>query len=165
MQGREVRGGRGASSFFFSSNLPFQVFDFGLEERLQCSETLCVGYKTQKEKILLLPIPVEAATNLPEVQEYNLREAGKSEDEKKEEERERRAAGIPDPEPVRPLVPLSACLNSFCAAEQIDGWFSPAAQKVTFCVKERRFTNFPKYLIFQMGRFLISGMELKKLGT
>jgi ubiquitin carboxyl-terminal hydrolase 5/13 len=108
---------------------------------------------------------VEAATNLPEVEEYNRQEAAKSEDQKKEEERERRAHGIPDPEPVRPLVPLSACINSFCAAERIDGWFSPAVQKNTYCLKERRFTTFPKYLILQMGRFLLSGMELKKLGT
>lgn len=123
-----------------------------------------MAYKTQKEKLLNLPIPIEAAVNLQEVEEYNKREATKSEEQKKEEERERKAAGVTEPEPVRPLVPLSACINLSFAPELIQGWYSPAAKENTHCLKQRRFATFPKYLIMAMGRFFIEGMELKKLG-
>lgn len=135
-----------------------------IEERVQCGATECVAYKSQKEKILTLPIPVEAATNLQEVEEYNKKESAKSDEQKKEEERERKAAGISEPEPVRPLVPLSACINSLFAPEFIQDWFSSAANQSTHCIKQRRFSTFPPYLVLHMARFLVAGMELKKLG-
>eukprot|EP01127_Copromyxa_protea_P001634 TRINITY_DN11594_c0_g1_i1.p1 TRINITY_DN11594_c0_g1~~TRINITY_DN11594_c0_g1_i1.p1 ORF type:complete len:802 (-),score=245.62 TRINITY_DN11594_c0_g1_i1:36-2441(-) len=142
---------------------PTKIFDFSLEERIQCGITECVGYKSQKEKILSLPIPLEAATNTAEFEEYTKKEAAKSEEEKKEEEKARRAAGIHEPEPVRPIVPLSACINSFFAAEMVQGWYSSAAKQNTHCFKQRKFETFPPYLIMHMGRFQFSGGELKKL--
>lgn len=135
-----------------------------MEERVQCGTTNAVAYKTQREKLLSVPIPVEAAVNLKEVEEYNQQMAAKSEEQKKEEERERKATGTPEPEPVRPLVPLTACINALCAPEVIQGWYSAAAKTNTHCFKQKRFTTFPEYLILQLGRFHIEGMELKKLG-
>jgi ubiquitin carboxyl-terminal hydrolase 5/13 len=63
---------------------PSAVFKFSIEERLECSTSHSVKYSIVDKQISLsLPIPVEKASNLVEVEAYNQREAKKTPEQKK----------------------------------------------------------------------------------
>jgi len=78
---------------------PSRIFDFVLEQRLECGTSGTVQYKTSKEKFLNLPIPVNACINPQEVEEYNKAQAAKTEEEKAKEKSEKKL----EEEPVRPI--------------------------------------------------------------
>ena len=52
---------------------PLSALTFAVEDRLQCGSTAKVQYKERMEKMLCLPIPLEAATNREEVAAYEKR--------------------------------------------------------------------------------------------
>jgi len=107
---------------------------------------------------VLLPIPVDRCTNKIAVEDYNKRETAKSESDKKKEQQSGSAE-----DPVYPCVPLSECIARWAAEEQIDDWYSPAIKGKTIALKQKRFEEFPKYLVLQMGRFVVKGFQLSKL--
>jgi len=57
---------------------------------------------------------------------------------------------------VRPLVPLSACLEAFLEPEIIDGYYSTAIKGTTHAIKTTRMETFPDYLVLAMKRFVIT---------
>lgn len=138
---------------------PSKVFKFSMEEKLKCSASNCVRYTTTANQVnVVLPIPVEKATNLLEVHRYRDAENLKSEEQKKRE-RESKTA----PTPVYPKVSMEDCFKTWGQEEMIDDWFSPATQSKTIAIKQKRFQDFPKYLAIQLSRFVYEGNQLKKL--
>jgi len=142
---------------------PSKVFEFLLEERIQCTRTNEVAYTNHRHKFLSLPIPVEHCVNPGEVAKYEAEQAEK----KKAEE----AAGVnqasakkveQEPEPVRPIIPLSACITTLFTPE-ISSEFSTSVNENTKCIKSKKLSTFPEYLVLHLGRFTFSGGQLKKL--
>jgi ubiquitin carboxyl-terminal hydrolase 5/13 len=96
------------------------LFQFEFEDRLECAQSKAVRYiKGQKENILTLQIPVEGATNIAEVQAYKAMV----------EDQIRSAAELAEEgeglEEVRPLVPLSVCLEKMASPSVLLDWNSP----------------------------------------
>lgn len=54
---------------------PSNSFKFQVEDKVQCNATKCVRYAQRSEYCLPLPIPLEAATNRAEVEEYEKKKA------------------------------------------------------------------------------------------
>ena len=59
---------------------PSQWFKFQMEARLQCDASKQVSYKNSLENVFSLPIPIDKATNLKEVEEFQKRKAAVSKD-------------------------------------------------------------------------------------
>eukprot|EP01125_Pyxidicula_operculata_P012178 TRINITY_DN3996_c0_g1_i1.p1 TRINITY_DN3996_c0_g1~~TRINITY_DN3996_c0_g1_i1.p1 ORF type:complete len:804 (-),score=233.06 TRINITY_DN3996_c0_g1_i1:27-2411(-) len=135
-----------------------KLFQVTLEDRLECSQSHQVKYSTSTHSSIMLPIPVEKASNKEAVEAYRHREAKKTDEEKK---RERENGTAEDP--VWPRVTLDQCFESFSSTEVIDGWYSPVVKSNTIALKQKRFSEYPKYLVLQMGRFFLDKLEIKKL--
>ena len=87
------------------------LFTFTLEERIEADGMAC--YKPQKGCTqLLLPIPLEAATNRAEVDAYEER-ASLAKRQKLEGDA---SAPVAEEEPVVPIVPFAACLAKMVRA-------------------------------------------------
>lgn len=54
------------------------AFKFELEDRIRCMETSRVSYKRSLANVLALDIPMEAATNKSELEDYEVRHVGVS---------------------------------------------------------------------------------------
>jgi len=138
---------------------PAAVFRFSLEERLECSTSHSVKYNTiDKQVSLTLPIPVEKASNLADVDAYNTRESKKTLEQKKIE-----AANGTGELPVYPKVSLMQCFQEWAHPEYIEGWYSSAVKGKTIAIKNKKFADFPPYLAIIMSKFRISGMTFSKL--
>lgn len=57
-----------------------------------------------------------------------------------------------DEEEVKPVVPLSACLEAFAADETVADYQSPVTGTRGTATKRVRMDNFPRYLLVQLGR-------------
>eukprot|EP00884_Botryococcus_braunii_P007895 jgi/Botrbrau1/17106/Bobra.0157s0009.1 len=142
-------------------------FSFKIEDRIQCHHTQAVSYSTAITTNLGLGIPLEAAINSAELQEYKERENKRA---KLEEESKAEANGLENggpakhhetkksekEEPVLPKVPFSACVERWAGDEVMEGYFSAAANAFTTAFKRTRFATFPPYLFLYMRRYLIS---------
>lgn len=127
---------------------PTRDLTLRVEERLVCGSSGGVRYSYTDSYALLVPVVRDAATNLDQVDLYDAMELSKS-DEQKEHER---ATGTA-PMPVRPRVPLEACLEHSFAEERIDGWRSPATHGITHALKQRRVARYPTVLAIAVERF------------
>jgi len=138
---------------------PASVFKFSLEERLECSTSHSVKYSIVDKQISLsLPIPVEKASNLPEVEAYNQREAKKTPEQKKEEINNGKIE-----RPIYPRVTLLQCFQEWSSPELIEGWYSSAVKGKTIAIKTKKFADFPRYLVLQMSKFRVTGLTFSKL--
>jgi len=135
---------------------PSKLFQLQIEERIKCTASGKVKYTRRSDNVLSLSIPLHKATNQGEVQEYQKR----IQQEKKEDEelakngkpkRER-----PKEDPVRPRVPLSACLEAFGYPEEIPDFYSSAVKRKTTAIKDTRISAFPDYLVIAMRKFYVS---------
>lgn len=132
-----------------------QLFKFGVEDRIQCTETGRVAYKAGASTCLGLRIPLEAAANQAEVAAFNERQQKRQ--KLREEGGSDAAAGKGEEEErVRPRVPFAACLETFVSEALIDDYMSAAAGKKTQAVKRTRFSSFPPYLLVQLRRYYTS---------
>ncbi len=95
-------------------------FKFTTEDRIECNTSHMVKYSKRQENILPLPIPIEKATNLDKVHEFEEVKKALSDEEKKKLT------------PVRPLVPLVECLKLTAAPEFIDNFYSTATKTKGF---------------------------------
>ena len=152
---RRARGGArlggGGGSFPPVSSL----FSFELEDRIAADGMCC--YKSVKGCTqLLLPIPLEAATNRAEVDAYESRAK-----RRKLEAGGGPAGAEPEEEPVVPVVPFDACLAKLMADQPLESFRNRrGASKAT------RLATFPKYLVFQLAKYYTTETwEAKKLAV
>ncbi|KAK3106047.1 hypothetical protein FSP39_011642, partial [Pinctada imbricata] len=124
---------------------PSDSFKFKVEERVQCTQSGKVKYSNRPEYCLALPIPMEAATNKKEVEEY----------EKKKAELESQGQKIDPKELVRPRIPLLSCIESFAATESVDDFYSSAIKSKTTAKKSTRLSTFPDFLVIQLKKFTV----------
>ncbi|RHY93041.1 hypothetical protein DYB37_001323 [Aphanomyces astaci] len=113
------------------------LFAFTMEDRLECLTSQQVRYVCRRENVLQLGIPLDAATNADQVQEF------------KRQKLETDKAMVPD-------VPFDACLHEAFSPELFDGFYSSALGRKGPASKTSRFNTFPKYLLVQMQRYYVS---------
>lgn len=124
---------------------PADALKFQLEDRVECLASRKVKYKTREEYSFQLPIPLDQATNLDEVREYQ------------EREQAARASGqrLLDRDIVRHKVPLQACLERFFGAELIEQFYSTAINGKTTAKKTTRIASMPDFLMIHLGKFTL----------
>ncbi|RWS21539.1 ubiquitin carboxyl-terminal hydrolase 5-like protein, partial [Leptotrombidium deliense] len=121
---------------------PAHFLKHQIEERVECSRSNKVSYMTRTEYLIPLPIPLDKATNIPEVLDY--------------EERKRKAEANNDTsriEIVRPQVPLEACFDAFISPETVGDFYSTAINAKTTAYKSTKLKTFPDYLMIQLKKF------------
>ena len=114
---------------------------FGVSDRFEGSSAGQVKYVTRSEYFLPISIPMDAATNKEEVEEYKRKKA----------DAESRNETLPGSELVRSKIPFSTCLDVFMG-DGIVEFDSPVAGKTT-AKKTTRLLNFPDYLMMQLVKF------------
>ncbi|KAH8322919.1 ubiquitin carboxyl-terminal hydrolase 5 [Drosophila kikkawai] len=124
---------------------PADALKFLLEDRVECLASRKVKYKTREEYSFRLPIPLEKATNLDEVREYQEREKAARESGQRLVERDI----------VRHKVPLQACLERFFAPELIEQFYSTAIEGKTNARKLTRLATMPDCLMIHLGKFTL----------
>ncbi|EDV95636.1 ubiquitin carboxyl-terminal hydrolase 5 [Drosophila grimshawi] len=124
---------------------PADALKFQLEDRVECMTSHKVNYRLREEYTFELPIPLEQATNLDEVREYQ------------EREQAARASGqrLLDRDIVRHKVPLQACLERFFGTEIIDQFFSTAINAKTTAKKNTLMATMPDFLMIHLGKFTL----------
>ncbi|KMS98384.1 hypothetical protein BVRB_4g093360 isoform D [Beta vulgaris subsp. vulgaris] len=132
---------------------PSRNFKFGIEDRIQCPSGK-VTYNRRYDYILSLNIPLHAATNKDQLEEFQKLKT------QAESEGKDMAAG----EIVRPRVPLEACLASYSAPEEVMDFYSTALKAKATATKTTGLTSFPDYLVLHMRKFVMEdGWVPKKL--
>ena len=127
-------------------------FTFQFEDRFQCSESKKVMYKQREDNVLALSIPLERATNLEEIREYEERQNKR---QKLKAENGNGDSSLHDEPKVIPKVPLHACLDAFGQEEELDDFYSSAVQKKTTAARKVRFKSFPPYLVIYLRRYFV----------
>ncbi|KAH8365465.1 hypothetical protein KR093_001053 [Drosophila rubida] len=124
---------------------PGDALKFQLEDRVECLASRKVKYKSHEEYSLRLPIPLEQATNLDEVREYQEREqAAQSSGQR-----------LLQSDLVRHKVPLQACLERFFGSELIEQFYSTAINGKTNAKKTTRLASMPDFLMIHLGKFTL----------
>jgi ubiquitin carboxyl-terminal hydrolase 5/13 len=144
------------------------LFKFQYEDRIQCIESGKVTYKTRSDNMLGLMIPMEAATNKFEVEQFQERESKRQKLKEAGAEAyihsgpELAAGGAgtltaadEDHPPVKPIVPFQACLHKFIADEMVEDFYSSALRRKAVASKAVRMRTFPPYLAVQMRRYFV----------
>ncbi|GLD93328.1 hypothetical protein PINS_up001920 [Pythium insidiosum] len=126
------------------------LFTFALEDRVECLASHKVKYVTREDSFFQIQIPVEAATNASQVQEYQAKEQKR---QRLDNPTDNKTAGD---EKVVPIVPFQACLEKTLAPELIEDFLSSATGKKGMAQKTVRFKTFPRYLLVQMRRFYVA---------
>ena len=147
------------------------LFEFDIETRDESGATGACRYGTQRESVLRLYIPLDAAENTEAVAASRERQA------KRQKLRTEGAtayitahagtdaapaatsgavAADTDEAPVPPVVPFSACLARFAAPEHLDGLDLGPGLGRGAGVRTQRLATMPRYLALQMGRFAIA---------
>ena len=148
--------------------LPSALFTFGLETRLQCAASGLVRYGSDRDNVLQLHVPLEAAENNSDVAQYQEREA------KRQKLRALGAAAYIAADggggsattaadaapaeaeaPVRPRVPFGACLAHFGATETVADFSFAALGRRGPALRRTRFSAFPRYLAVAVARFSV----------
>ena len=102
-------------------------------------------YTQRKEEYLPLQVPVEAAVNLEQVEEYKAKKA----------ELEAKGERMPGDEIVRAKIPIEAVLSQFLQEELVDDFYSSAIKGKTTAKKTVRISTFPDYLLIQLLKFRV----------
>ena len=160
-------GSKGANAFSTEG-----LFKYLVEERLECVESGKVRYAEKSDLFLRLMIPVEAAVNREEVRKF--KERKQQTDEEKKEKKKQKLTGeaeggvdggtgesisttkeVKEEEEVLPIVPFSACLDTFSQAEDLEDYYSTALGRKGPAQKRVRFQTFPRYLALQLKRYYV----------
>jgi ubiquitin carboxyl-terminal hydrolase 5/13 len=136
-------------------------FNFLFEDRFECTESKKVMYKQREDNILALSIPLERATNLQEMKEYEERQQNKR--QKSEGSTTQDTSGVvgsqhnnDNNEPkVIPKVPLDACLGDFAQDESLEDFYSSAVGRKGRASRRVRFKTFPPYLVVYLRRYYV----------
>ncbi|GAB5032118.1 ubiquitin carboxyl-terminal [Nannochloropsis oceanica] len=148
------------------------LFKYLVEERLECVESGKVRYAEKSDLFLRLMIPVEAAVNREEVRKF--KERKQETEEEKKEKKKQKLTGVSDgggeggigesismtkdekeEQEVLPIVPFSACLDTFSQAEDLEDYYSSALGRKGPAQKRVRFRTFPRYLALQLKRYYV----------
>jgi len=133
---------------------PSRIFKFKAEERIQCSTSGAVKYATRTENVLSIPIPLEKASNLAEVAEYEAKLKQDVELLKKE--------GKPvdmrmlNRQPVRPKIKLEDCFKAFGQTEEVPDFYSTAIHAKTTALRNTKLASFPEFLVVQLKKFYVA---------
>ncbi|XP_055909044.1 ubiquitin carboxyl-terminal hydrolase 5 [Eupeodes corollae] len=121
---------------------PSDALLFCLEDRFECGESKKVKYTKREEFCLPLIIPLSAATNQDEVQEYQEKLA---------------SSGKPNTgeNVVRPKISLQACLDNYFQTEIIEQFFSSAINGMTTAKKTTRLASMPDYMMLHLKKFTL----------
>lgn len=123
-----------------------KLFEFELEERVQCKQSGMVKYNTcSGENTLSLPIPAARAVNAKEVDSFVAELDSLDEPEKK-----KRKALAP-----KRIVPFEACIEEWLKSDLITGFVSPATGVRGEASKTTRLATFPPYLIVKLNRYVL----------
>lgn len=125
---------------------PADALKFSIEERVECMASKKVKYTRRDEYCLPLQIPMDKAINLDEIVEH-MAQKGKCDNNK---------------DVIRHKIPLSACLESFFASEQIEDFYSSAIKSNTTAKKISRLVNMPDYLMLHLRKFKLGEDWLPK---
>jgi len=123
-----------------------QLFKFQFEDRIECSSSHKVNYKRRDEMMWALPIPLDAATNIFEYQQFEQLRVQCEKD---------RTMIVPD-NIVRLQIPVQACLDCFFSPDTVDDFYSSAIKGKTTAQRMTRFATFPDYLLIQLQKFTVS---------
>lgn len=129
------------------------LFKFAFEDRVECMASKKVKYVTRDDAVVQLQIPLEAATNATQVQEYHALEQKRQRID--DSSSESKTSESPS-DKVVPVVPFHACLDKTLAPETIEDFLSSATGKKGLAQKTVRFKSFPRYLLVQMRRFYVA---------
>jgi ubiquitin carboxyl-terminal hydrolase 5/13 len=110
----------------------FNSFQMEVEDRRECSLTGKVKYSYLVDNHIPLVVPIEAATNMEAVAEWN----------KKSAEAEARGERLDNKDLVRPFVPVEACLEAFFGVAEVSN-----------LKKTMRPKTFPDFLLVQLLKF------------
>ena len=124
---------------------PLSCLQFVAEDRTECGASGNVRYTQRKEEYLPLQVPVEAAVNLDQVEEYKAKKA----------ELEAKGERMPGDEIVRAKIPIEAVLSQFLQEELVDDFYSSAIKGKTTAKKTVRISTFPDYLLIQLLKFRV----------
>lgn len=152
------------------------AFNFELEDRIQCLETGRLSYKRSLTNVLAMDIPVDAATNKDELEDFQEREAKRAKLKSEnahayiQEDTSASNAGQAkhitadngNDEVVLPKVPFTACLAKWAGEEVMPDYFSAAAGHKTQATRFSRIANFPPYLMLQMNRYYVTEQWVAK---
>lgn len=117
------------------------LFKFKIEDRTRCLASGKVHYTHRTEYVLSLPIALDKASNLAEVQAYLRRKANAE------------AYGRTPPKLVRPRVRLLDCLKLFESEGIIDDFRSPETNTKTQAKRQYRLETYPDYLVVHMQKY------------
>jgi ubiquitin carboxyl-terminal hydrolase 5/13 len=121
------------------------LFQFQVEERIQCMESGQVRYITREDSVWRLPVAIDDATNKSQYKKWVKKKA------KLRAAKER----INPEDEVRAELPFTACLRRFESPVELSDFYSTAVNEISPASKTSRFATFPEYLILQMNRFFI----------
>ena len=153
--------------------LASSLFEFEIETRDEAGATGACRYGRQRESVLRLYIPLDAAENAEDVAASKERQA------KRQKLRSEGAtayitahtggdaapvsaaapgavAADTDEAPVPPVVPFSACIAHFAAPGHMDGLALGPGLGRGPGLRTHRLASMPRYLALQMGRFAIA---------
>lgn len=122
---------------------PSRCFQFQLEERLYCPETNQVRYLSRNDTMLRMTIPLDAASNKHEVEQYT----------KTKEDMEKQRIKTNDLPVVRPIVTLAQTISRWAEPEIITDFQVKRNQPKVVIRKTQRFSTFPDYLLIQLRKY------------
>ncbi|XP_028836946.1 ubiquitin carboxyl-terminal hydrolase 5 isoform X1 [Denticeps clupeoides] len=120
---------------------PSEAFRFLVEERIVCQQSQKAKYTQRVDYIVQLPVPMDQASNIEEMQET----------ERRREEAE--SSGAPVPPAPRACIPFSACLAAWSEPETLTDFWSSAVHAKTTATKTTCFASFPDHLVIQIKKF------------
>ncbi|KAK9828649.1 hypothetical protein WJX72_001313 [[Myrmecia] bisecta] len=144
------------------------AFKFEMEDRIQCGESGRVSYKRSVSTLLGLDIPLEAATNKEELEEFQEREAKRAKLKEAQADayisQEGPTPGAPPThiakdtpeERVLPKVPFGASLEKWAGDAVLEDYHSAALGRKTHATKHTRLATMPPYLMVQMKRYYVA---------
>ncbi|KAL3152058.1 hypothetical protein ABBQ32_001169 [Trebouxia sp. C0010 RCD-2024] len=152
------------------------AFKFELEDRIQCLQSGRLSYKHSLTNVLAMDIPVDAATNKDELEDFQEREAKRAKLKFEhasayiQQDTVAETPGQAKPitaengnsEVVLPKVPFSACLGKWAGEEVMGDYYSAAVGLKTQARRFSRIANFPPYLMLQMNRYYVTEQWVAK---
>lgn len=154
-----------------------EIFKFKTEERIECISSHKVKYSNSYDFILPLNVPLDLAKNLKEYQEYQdkIKKEEKEFLEKEEKNiEEAKLKNIPYTrknfkssmdKQINPIVSIKDCIKVFGEKSIIDDFYSTAMNQKTKALKTNHLSTFPDYLIISINRFIVEGLNYKKLNV
>jgi ubiquitin carboxyl-terminal hydrolase 5/13 len=122
---------------------PSNLFKFSVEDRTECAGQ--VRYKTRNEMFLPFNIPLEAASNFLEVEEFKKHKA----------EVEAKGEMIPKEEEVRYKISFPSVVENFLGQSIIDDVFSQVLGAKTQAKQSARLKTFPNYLLISLSKYQV----------